>query len=149
MVTQRTLPPTYFLFSLIAVIAVHLLVPLQMIVPYPLNLFGALPLVVGALLNLVADKAFKECETTVKPFQESSMLVTTGVYGVSRHPMYLGMVLILLGCAILLGSLLPFVIIPVFIVLLEIRFVRTEEAMLKERFGEAWLEYTERVRRWI
>lgn len=63
--------------------------------------------------------------------------------------MYLGMVLILIGLAILMGSLTPFIVVIVFGALMELVFVRTEERMLEQKFGSAWLEYKKRVRRWF
>ncbi len=63
--------------------------------------------------------------------------------------MYLGMALVLLGVAVLLGSLSPLLIIPIFVWLITIKFIKFEENMLAEKFGSQWLEYTKRVRRWI
>jgi protein-S-isoprenylcysteine O-methyltransferase Ste14 len=76
---------------------------------------ASLPLATGIALNLVADAALKKHGTTVKPFEESSALVTTGAYGICRHPMYLGFALILVGLALLMGSLGPFVVVPLFV----------------------------------
>jgi protein-S-isoprenylcysteine O-methyltransferase Ste14 len=115
----------------------------------PWDLLGLLPLVLGAALNVVADQAFRAAKTTVKPFQESAALITDGVYRVSRHPMYLGFVLILLGLAILLGSLTPFLVVPVFAVLMDRVFIVVEERMLAEKFGQAWLDHKVKVRRWV
>ncbi|MBW1910265.1 MAG: isoprenylcysteine carboxylmethyltransferase family protein [Deltaproteobacteria bacterium] len=106
-------------------------------------------MVIGIILNLVADGVFKKLGTTVKPFEESTALITTGVFRISRHPMYVGMVLILIGIAVLMGSLTPYAVIPVFAVLMEVVFIRVEERMLEEKFSEAWLVYKEKVRRWI
>ncbi|MCB0182563.1 MAG: isoprenylcysteine carboxylmethyltransferase family protein, partial [Anaerolineae bacterium] len=82
-------------------------------------------------------------------FEESTALVTGGLYQVSRNPMYLGMVLILAGVAILLGSLTPFGVIPVVIILLNRNFIRFEEQSLAQTFGPRWVEYRQRVRRWV
>ena len=143
------LPPTY-LFSAIAVMAVlHFLFPLAKIVPPPWNLLGAVPLVFGIILNLLADRAFKKRETTVKPFEESTALITSGVFRISRHPMYLGMLLILAGIGILMRSLSPFLVIPVFGILMERVFITVEEGMLERQFGGAWLQYRDKVGRWI
>lgn len=73
--------------------------------------------------------------TTFKPFEESSALITTGVFPICRHSMYLGMVLILTGLAVLMGTLAPFIV--VYCILLVLIFVRTEERTLEEKFGEA------------
>jgi protein-S-isoprenylcysteine O-methyltransferase Ste14 len=59
------------------------------------------------------------------------------------------MVLILIGIAVLMGSLTPYSVIFVFVVLMEIVFIRVEERMLEEKFGGAWSAYKGKVRRWI
>lgn len=147
--SRRALPPTYLLVALIVMAALHFGLPALRIVPRLWNLVGIVPLLMGVALNLSADSAFKKVGTTVKPFQESSKLVTGGAYKISRHPMYLGYVLILLGVATMLRSLTPFLVIPVFAALMEVVFMRVEERMLHERFGDAWSVYKRTVRRWI
>jgi protein-S-isoprenylcysteine O-methyltransferase Ste14 len=149
MKTKRVLPPTYLLLSIAAMVLLHFLIPVASIAPYPWNLLGILPLAMGVSLNLIADIAFKKDQTTVKPFEASTSLVVTGVFQISRHPMYLGMVLILLGIAILMGTLTPLVVVAVFGILMELVFVRTEERMLEEQFGATWLAYKTKVRKWV
>jgi protein-S-isoprenylcysteine O-methyltransferase Ste14 len=146
---KQILPPTYVLVALIAMLILHFIIPGIKLIPMPWNLLGLIPLVIGVALNLLADGDFRRAGTTVKPFQESSVLLTNGVFGFSRHPMYLGFVLILVGVAILMGSLTPWFIIPVFAALMELVFIRVEEHMLEEKFGQAWLAYKKKVRRWI
>lgn len=143
------MPPTYLFFSMVIMVLLHYLVPIEEIVPYPWDLLGIIPLVVGVALNLIVDTLFKKAGTTVKPFEYSSTLITTGVFRISRHPMYLGMVFILLGVAILMGSLTPFIVIAIFAAVMELFFVRTEEKMLAQKFGEVWEAYNKKVRRWI
>jgi protein-S-isoprenylcysteine O-methyltransferase Ste14 len=77
------------------------------------------------------------------------VLLTTGPFRVSRNPMYLGMAAALLGVAVTLGSATPFLVAPVFGVLLARRFIRPEEAALASRFGAAWTAYARRTRRWL
>jgi protein-S-isoprenylcysteine O-methyltransferase Ste14 len=146
---RAVLPPTYLLVALILMVVLHFAFPVSRIIPRVWNLIGIIPILGGIALNLLADGSFKRVGTTVKPFQESSVLVTTGAYGISRHPMYLGYVLILVGVAVMLRSLTPFFVIPVFIVLMEVIFMRVEERMLADRFGEAWSSYKSTVRRWV
>jgi protein-S-isoprenylcysteine O-methyltransferase Ste14 len=113
------------------------------------ELLGIIPLAVGIVINVVADRAFRRAGTTVKPFQESSALIMTGVFRLSRNPMYLGFVLVVLGIAVITGSLTPLVVVPAFALLLDRNFIAAEERMLEERFGSVWLEYKKSVRRWI
>ena len=146
---KRLLPPTYLLLSIVIMVALHFLIPALEIIPFPSNLLGAVPFALGLALNLLADRAFKKHDTTVKPFEESAALVTAGVFRVSRNPMYLGFVLILVGIAIFMGSLTPWAIIPILAILMDLVFIRVEEGMLEHTFGDRWLEYKKSVRRWI
>jgi protein-S-isoprenylcysteine O-methyltransferase Ste14 len=146
---NKVLPPTYLLVSIVIMLALHFLLPVPKIIPMPWNVLGIVPLACGIALNLAADKAFREVGTTVKPFEESTALLTSGVFRISRNPMYLGYELILIGVATMLRSLAPYVVIPVFVVLMNRVFIRVEEQMLEEKFGLAWSEYGEKVRRWI
>ncbi|NIN72992.1 MAG: hypothetical protein GTO46_13905 [Gemmatimonadetes bacterium] len=63
--------------------------------------------------------------------------------------MYLGLVLVVLGIAVITGSLTPLLVVPIFALLLDRKFIAAEERMLEKRFGSAWLEYKKSVRRWI
>ena len=146
---KKVLPPTYLLVSIVIMLALRFLLPVPKIIPTPWNVLGIVPLACGIALNLAADKAFREVGTTVKPFEESAALLTSGVFRISRNPMYLGYELILIGIAIMLRSLTPYVVIPVFVVLMNRVFIRVEEQMLEEKFGPAWSEYGRKVRRWI
>jgi protein-S-isoprenylcysteine O-methyltransferase Ste14 len=146
---KRPLPPSFLFVALLLMPVVHFLLPVRQLISLPASLLGVLPLVVGIVLNFAADAQLKRHRTTVKPFEESAALVTTGVYAGTRHPMYLGFVLILLGVAVLFGSVGPFVIVAVFPFVMEATFIRVEERMLTARFGEQWLAYRAKVRRWI
>lgn len=149
MKVKKVLPPTYLFVSILLMALLHYLFSGAKVIPFPWRLFGAIPLALGITVNLVADKAFKKANTTVKPFEESTALITGGVFRISRNPMYLGFVLILVGIAVLIGSLSPFFVVLAFAVLMDVLFIRAEERMLHETFGQAWVEYKKKVRRWI
>ncbi len=142
------MPPVYFLAGIVVMIGLDLLLPGARILSFPWTMGGVVPVAAGAALALAAARALKRHQTTIKPFEVSASLVTGGVFGVSRNPIYLGMVLILVGVALLLGALTPFAVCAAFAVLLHYRFVRIEERMLAERFGSEWRRYAARVRRW-
>ena len=76
-------------------------------------------------------------------------MVTGGPFAFTRNPMYLGLVLCLLGWAVLLGSLVPFAVVPAFLALLHFRFVLREEPFMADRFGQDYASYHEQVRRWL
>ncbi len=149
MQTKKIMPTTYLLISIGTMIALHWLFPVATIIPSLWNLLGIIPLAFGAIINLIADSTFHQVHTAVKPFVESSVLVTSGVFRVSRNPMYLGFVLILIGIAVLMGSLTPWGIVLAFATLLNQMYITVEERMLAEKFGAEWTEYKRRTRRWL
>ncbi|MBI4521397.1 MAG: isoprenylcysteine carboxylmethyltransferase family protein, partial [Gemmatimonadetes bacterium] len=100
-------------------------------------------------MNTWPSKHFDRLNTTVKPFEEPRELTTAGLFGFTRNPMYLGGVVLLAGLAIFLGSLSPWPVIPVFMWVIARRFISAEEEILERRFGERYLEYKARVRRWL
>jgi protein-S-isoprenylcysteine O-methyltransferase Ste14 len=146
---QKLMPTTYLLIAIVICIGLHFIIPIQYILHSPLNLTGLLPLLFGVWINVSADRAFKKANTTVKPYEESSALVQDGVFRLSRNPMYLGFVTILVGISILLRSISPYLVVVTFAILMELVFIRSEEKMLQETFGDQWEEYRLRVRKWI
>jgi protein-S-isoprenylcysteine O-methyltransferase Ste14 len=95
--------------------------------------------------------SFRRARTTVNPLkpESSTALVSTGVYAFTRNPMYLGMLLVLLGWGAFLSSIwsLPG---PVLFALYITRFqIIPEERVLEELFGTSFAEYRKRVRRWL
>lgn len=147
--SRGPLPPIVLLSTVLLLLLVHFGMPRLILWRFPATLAGLVPLLAGVYVNLAADRLLKLHRTTVKPFQRSTALVTSGVYGRSRHPMYLGFVLILLGVAALLGSAAPFLVVVLFALLMDVHYIRHEETVLREQFGQEWLAYAERVRRWI
>ena len=86
----------------------------------------------------------------MNPFGQPHELVTTGVFRYLRHPMYLGLVLIVLGTAMLLGYATPFAAPAMLWVVLHYRFIPHEERTMSQRFGERYSRYVHQVpRRWV
>ena len=96
-----------------------------------------------------ADSLFKKSGTTIIPYEIPTSLVTSGPFRISRQPIYLGMTTILLGETILLGSFITFILPVIFAILMEIIFIPMEEKNLEIVFGEKYLDYKKKVRRWI
>jgi protein-S-isoprenylcysteine O-methyltransferase Ste14 len=87
--------------------------------------------------------------TAIRPFDRSSALVISGPYRFTRNPMYVGLVAMLIGLALMLESLSPLLVVAAFAWIIATRFIAVEERMLDERFGTAYAEYRARVRRWL
>ena len=147
--SKRVLPPVYFLAALVSMGALHFFLPIAYILRPPYSTSGSFLFVAGAVVVLWAARLFNRAGTTIRPFQEPSALVTSGPYRYSRNPIYLGLVLALIGIGLLLGTLSPFVVVPVFICLIQQRFIQPEEAALEKTFGSAYAQYKRQVRRWL
>jgi protein-S-isoprenylcysteine O-methyltransferase Ste14 len=112
--------------------------------------FAAIALA-GGVTALAGDLAFKRARTTINPFrpQNTSSLVTTGIYRFTRNPMYLGLLMVILGWTTFLCS--AFALLgPVAFVAYITRFqIIPEERVLLGKFGAAYSGYRTRVRRWL
>jgi protein-S-isoprenylcysteine O-methyltransferase Ste14 len=107
--------------------------------------------IAGVMITGLAMMSFWRARTTVNPLKPSStsFLVTSGIYGFTRNPMYLGMLFVLIGWALYLANVLSFLFLPAFILYMNRFQIKPEERALTTLFGQEFLEYASRVRRWI
>ena len=145
----HVLPPVYFLAALILMALLHYELPGAQLIESPWRYIGAVLIAAGLAWVSWAALLFRRAGTAIRPYQPSTALVVTGPYRVTRNPMYLAMVVILLGTGILFGSAVPFLVVPAFAVLIELRFIRMEEGVLETTFGQAYRDYQAKVRRWL
>lgn len=141
-------PPTLLLILLILMPTAHLVLPITLLLPFPWNLVGVGLMIAGIALNIIADQLFKGYGS-ISACRGPDVLVTGGPYALSRNPMYLGFALILVGVAVLLGSLSPLLIAASFFPLTNRLFIRSEEAELAWLEGDEWQAYAANVRRWL
>ena len=146
---RKILPPVYFLAAVLLMVGLNYFVPVQTILNAPIKYLGVGMIAFGLFIVMWPAVTFGKAGTPIKPFEDSTRLVTNGMYRISRNPMYLGMVVVLLGIAVLLGSASPFLIAPIFGWLIQTRFVKFEEALLENTFGDEYLRYKQKVRRWL
>ena len=121
-------------------------------VPEPVRILGALTLALtGGGIAASGTSAFRQAKTTVNPLapEKSSALVSTGIYGVTRNPMYLGMMLVLAGWSVFLASGPAFLGLPGFVLYMGRFQIAPEESMLAKLFGTEYLDYKRTVRRWL
>ncbi len=108
-------------------------------------------LALGVVLMLLAAGSFFAVKTSINPMRpaRASSLVTGGVFAWSRNPIYLGDLLVLIAWFIWLGNVCNSVFLPLFVWLIQRFQIAPEERALRQLFGEAYLDYCARVRRWI
>jgi protein-S-isoprenylcysteine O-methyltransferase Ste14 len=138
-----------FLAGLAAMLMLDRLLPVRNLLRGPYTWAGVPLVLTGIGLAVTAVLRLRREGTPVHPFEQPAALVTGGPFRISRNPIYLGMVIVLAGVALALGSLIPPVVIPVFAHVIKRRFILGEERRLLAVFGERYREYQARVRRWL
>lgn len=165
---ERLGAPRLFAAAVAFMIGLHLLEPGARLLAEPWVWSGVIPAVAGFGLYLWADwtfrrhgvssgiapnawaaAIFKHVPEPGLPADECRALVTGGPFRFSRHPMFLGMTLAILGLGLGLGTAAPLLVAIVFPVILDRLHVVPEEVQLDETHGEAWRAYASRVRRWL
>ncbi|HKK23021.1 MAG TPA: isoprenylcysteine carboxylmethyltransferase family protein [Pseudohaliea sp.] len=142
-------PPLWLVFGVVAIFAVDVFLPGPRFAGAAAQFLGGALLVAGLALLVVAGGLFTRADTGMIPFRDTRALVTHGLYRYSRNPMYLAMALVLLGVAVTVGASMALPVPLAFLVIIERRFIRAEERQLEALFGEEYLAYCRRVRRWL
>ncbi|MBC7905249.1 MAG: isoprenylcysteine carboxylmethyltransferase family protein [Rhodospirillaceae bacterium] len=146
---MKIYPPIYMVGAGAVMAALDRWAPLARLIPEAWIGTGAVPAVIGLGLAVWSALTFRRHHTTVHPFRRADNLVTSGPFAFSRNPIYLGMALVLLGLALALGSVTPFLVIPAFMAVIGHRIIHDEERMLSDTFGAEFTAYARRVRRWL
>lgn len=113
------------------------------------DLLGGILVGGGILLMLLALTEMRRQRTTVIPHRTPSALVQSGIFSRSRNPIYLGDTLILAGLILRFDAVLSLPLIPVFVWVIERRFVIPEENRMRREFRADWARYEKKVRRWV
>ena len=143
------IPPLYFALAIVSMWLLHRFFPIVDLIDPPLSRLGWVFIIAGIGLALWAERLFSRVGTGVRPFTPSTAVVATGPYRFTRNPMYLGMMLVLLGGFFLGGSISSLLVIPVFFWWIHNRFVLPEEDHMAAALGDDYVAYKERVRRWL
>jgi protein-S-isoprenylcysteine O-methyltransferase Ste14 len=103
----------------------------------------------GILLAMTAIGLFRKAGEQPEPWTTTNAVVTGGIYGRTRNPMYLGMALLYVGLALIADSPVALILLPVVLVIIQTQVISREERYLTTKFGEPYLDYQRRVRRWL
>jgi len=142
-------PPLIFLCFLVLGYILNLFYPLA-VLEEPLS--AIISAIFFAYAGLTAGLAFFymiKSGTNVDVRKPANTIVTIGVYSYTRNPMYLSMVILLIAFALLLNALWIALLIPLFMYVMQKGVIEREEAYLENKFGNEYVQYKNRVRRWI
>lgn len=142
-------PPVWLALGLVLMWAIDRYVP---IADWPYQ-YTRVPgwIIIAAAIALTAWAAlpFARSRTSIVPRRRPAVMITHGPYRISRNPIYLADVLAMAGFGLVLASTLSLLVIPLFILVIERRFIVDEESMLHLAFGRDYEIYAGRTPRWI
>jgi protein-S-isoprenylcysteine O-methyltransferase Ste14 len=142
-------PPAIFASCILLGSGLQYLRPVGLGIPESIEVLGYLLVLFGITIAILVATSFRRAGTAIEPWKPTTSIVTTGFYAWSRNPIYAGFCLINIGIGIASNSLWIFVsFIPAAFLLYHVAIAK-EEAYLAEKFGEEYLAYKNKVRRWV
>jgi len=123
--------------------------PFETILFVHYRIIGTISIVGGFTIMMWAWFQFQKAKTAICPTAETVAIVMNGAYRICRNPMYLGMLSILMGLAFFMGAVEAFFAPAAFFIIIDKVFIPYEEDKLTRGFGEQYVEYSKRTRRWI
>ena len=149
----RVVPPLVPLATILAGVGLNRLAPIGAALDIPAperHWIGGLIVAVSfALLSIWSVVIFRKSGQDEKPWKPTPEIVERGPYRITRNPMYLQMLIGCVGFAVILVDVWILILTPVCAIVLQKLAIEPEEAYLESKFGEAYLAYKRRVRRWV
>lgn len=143
-------PPILYLSSLAVAVILDRLLPLSHWQS------GKITTIIGVALALLAMvifasawMRFKQAGTHAPHWMPTTSLVTDGIFAYSRNPIYVAMTMLYLGIAMIVASLWMLILLPPLLIVMQLGVIKREEAYLREKFGQPYIDYCARVRRWV
>lgn len=141
------LPPMLFVIFVCAGAAIGWAIPIEFSRTW--GWAGLILLSLAFLIDEWALRLFKNAETNVAPNQPANTIVSDGPFKYSRNPMYVSFLLLYAGISFLTGKAgMLLLILPLFY-MLDQKVIKPEEKYLTQKFGDTYLDYKAKVRRWI
>lgn len=142
-------PPKIAMALLIVAFALHGLLLIWEPFKFSSPMLGIMVSTLGFVIMMWGWWLFQQYKVAICPTAYTDKLIFDGPYRFTRNPMYVGMVAILLGVGIFVGTLPFFLAVAIYFIILNRVFIPFEEQKLEGTFGAEYLEYKTRVRRWL
>lgn len=146
----KILPPMWFFILLSIGLLAHYYVPAARVFEFGDTMIGIGLIVFGLVFSMYPSSLFAKEKTEILPTSETNrVLITYGPYKWSRNPMYVGMVAMLLGAAVWVGTFPLYAAVVVYFCIFNFVIIPFEEGKLHRIFGEEYAAYKGKVRRWF
>lgn len=145
-------PPLIYAVGLAVGFLLHRLLPLKAFsrTPRVLSLtLGSMCIGLGPTIIALGFRQMQNAHTNVNPTQPATTIVTTGPFRFTRNPLYLGFTIFYTGVSLLVNSLWMLLLLPLVLLLMTVGVIEREERYLERKFGQQYLVYKQRTRRWL
>jgi protein-S-isoprenylcysteine O-methyltransferase Ste14 len=142
-------PPFVFLGGLAVGFGLEALLPGSSVPDALAWILGGVLLLAGLALLFSFERSFMQKKTPANPWRPTTAIATDGPYRLTRNPAYVGMALVYLGIALLSQALWVLVPLPFVLAIIDRGVIAREERYLERKFGQEYLDYKGRVRRWV
>jgi protein-S-isoprenylcysteine O-methyltransferase Ste14 len=142
-------PPLLYAIIFIVGVLLQRVWPVRILPPPVGRTAGIVCIVAGVTLIVWSIQTFWRARTSILPVRPSTAIVTGGPFRFTRNPMYVALALLYLGAAFWLNMLWLLLLFPALIFLVQFYVIAREERYLERKFGEEYLQYKSRVRRWM
>ncbi|MBL4800676.1 MAG: isoprenylcysteine carboxylmethyltransferase family protein [Emcibacter sp.] len=144
------LPPVMLVLCLIGIVTVNYFGLANIILlSGPVKFIGYALIALGIFLPIWGARLFHQHKTNLIPYKNPDKIVTIGPFGFSRNPMYLGMLVVLLGVAVRYGTALSFLFPVIYFSVANGWYIPFEEDRMQDAFGDEFTAYKAKVRRWL
>lgn len=113
------------------------------------HIIGMVTIVAGLCFNIPALRQFARTKNTLVTVKPAASLQTSGIYAISRNPMYLSLLLLYTGLALWFGNWWTLLLLPVLAIVITYFIIKPEERYLERAFGKTYFDYKQKVRRWL
>jgi protein-S-isoprenylcysteine O-methyltransferase Ste14 len=142
-------PPALYAGTLFFGLILDFIFPLSLLPRFAAVILGLLTIICAALLVVSAFRTMNRSRTAINPSLPTTSIVSDGVFGISRNPIYLSLTLLYIGIELLFNATLTLLLLPPLLLIVRNGIIKREEIYLERKFGAEYTNYKARVRRWL
>jgi protein-S-isoprenylcysteine O-methyltransferase Ste14 len=144
-------PPLLYAATFVAALLIQKILPIDNSFFYTSasKIIGSVIILIGLFFNFPALRQFFRTKNTLITIKPANSLQTTGIYSISRNPMYVSLVLIYTGLSFIIGNWWNLILLPLLFLMVQEYVIKREEKYLDRRFGQEYNDYKSKVRRWV
>ena len=142
-------PPIVFILFMFLAYGIHYFLAIEISSMSYLLYIGSFIVMLGFIILLIASVSFKRAQTNIQPWKPTTQIISSGIFAYSRNPIYLSFCFVTMGIGLIVNSLWVTLSVIPSIVVIFFHAIKKEELYLENKFGQTYLAYKEKVRRWI